>query len=587
MMHKGKQIFFLIALSLISYTSLGAQTDSLPLDQKRKFDYYFYEAMNAKALGNYDQAFDYLNYCLAIDSTNANVLFDLGNFYNSIDQKGLAMDLIQKALEKDEENLYYNLAYASLCFENKQFSDAIEIYEKLIKKDPQDNELYVYLSEAHRLDGNISEAINALNRLEKNVGLNEKITLQKYQLYKLNKQSQKAFDEIQKYIQKYPFELKYQILLGDMYLEDEKYEAALATYNKAREIDPNDPYLIASIAEYYERTGNRAAAENEMKTVLVSPKMDVDTKLAILAQYVGSLHQNRKDTETANALFDSLMAQHPQEPKLNLMYGNLLMLQSKKEDARFQYQIFAEANPTNPFGWEQLISTTFPDSLKATIDICNTAISYNKEEPAFYYYLGAANYMDKEYDKALRAIQDGLQYVPDENPRLKSEFHSMMGDLFYHFGKSDSAFLEYDRALEYNPGNVGVLNNYSYYLSLDKKNLDKAERMSSMTIKAEPSNPTFLDTYGWILFEQGAYTMAKIYLEKAIKVNEEKGETNSYEMLEHYGDVLFKTGEEEKALEYWIKAKKQEDEEIAKGEPGVRKSKTLEKKIKTKTYIAE
>jgi len=74
--------------------------------------------------------------------------------------------------------------------------------------------------------------------------------------------------------------------------------------------------------------------------------------------------------------------------------------------------------------------------------------------------------------------------------------------------------------------------------------------MSSITVKAEPTNPTYLDTYAWILYEQGAYTMAKIYIENAVKYSENEP---SAEILEHYGDILFKTGEPEKALEQWKK----------------------------------
>jgi len=122
-----------------------------------------------------------------------------------------------------------------------------------------------------------------------------------------------------------------------------------------------------------------------------------------------------------------------------------------------------------------------------------------------------------------------------------------------------------------NPQNLPVLNNYSYYLSLERKNLDKAEQMSGITIKAEPTNPTYLDTYGWILFEQGAYTMAKIYIEKAIEYG--KDETSA-EVLEHYGDVLAVTGEKEKAVEQWKKAKELGSD-----------SKTLNKKIRRKEYI--
>ncbi len=366
-------------------------------------------------------------------------------------------------------------------------------------------------------------------------------------------------------------------MLANLYLQAGKNNEAYLVYSKAKSIDPEDPYLISSLAEYYERTNNKEAAEEELHTALMSRKMEIDTKLAILAQYVGTLQQNRQDTKVANQLFDSLMVQHPQEPKLNLMYGNLLMMQNKKEEARFQYQVFAEANPTNPVGWEQLLSTAFPDSLDMTIRVCKQAISYNPEQPQFYFYLGISEYMKDDYNTALETLQKGVVYVDEENVSLLSDFYGQIGDLYYHLNKLDSAFLTYDKAIEYNPNNMGVLNNYSYFLSVARKNLDKAERMSSVTVKAEPTNPTYLDTYGWVLFEQGAYTMAKIYIENAIKYSEEKKTEISSEVLEHYGDVLYKTGETEKALEYWIKAK----------EKGDSKSKTLDKKIETKTYFVE
>lgn len=549
----------------------------LPEDDKRKFDYYFHEAMNAKATGKFDSAFDLLGYCLAIDSTNANVYYELGNYYNSLDNKNKALDFYRKATSYDGGNFYYNMAYASLCLEFKQYSDAIEQFEKLLVSNPDNSDLYVYLSEAYRLDGNIHKAISTLDKLEQLVGLNEKISLHKYQLYTTIKQESKAFAEIQKYIDKYPYEIKYQILLANLYLQAGKNNEAYMVYSKAKSIDPEDPYLISSLAEYYERTNNKEAAEEELHTALMSRKMEIDTKLAILAQYVGTLQQNRQDTKVANQLFDSLMVQHPQEPKLNLMYGNLLMMQNKKEEARFQYQVFAEANPTNPVGWEQLLSTAFPDSLDMTIRVCKQAISYNPEQPQFYFYLGISEYMKDDYNTALETLQKGVVYVDEENVSLLSDFYGQIGDLYYHLNKLDSAFLTYDKAIEYNPNNMGVLNNYSYFLSVARKNLDKAERMSSVTVKAEPTNPTYLDTYGWVLFEQGAYTMAKIYIENAIKYNEEKKTEISSEVLEHYGDVLYKTGETEKALEYWIKAK----------EKGDSKSKTLDKKIETKTYFVE
>lgn len=152
---------------------------------------------------------------------------------------------------------------------------------------------------------------------------------------------------------------------------------------------------------------------------------------------------------------------------------------------------------------------------------------------------------------------------------IELDFHGQIGDLNYFLGNKEKAFDSYEKALQLYFQNLGVLNNYSYYLSLDKKDLDKAEQMSGITVKAEPTNPTYLDTYGWILYEQASYTLAKIYIERAIEHSEES--EISGEVLEHYGDVLFRIGEPDKAVDQWKKAK-----EKGGGSP------KLNKKIKTR-----
>jgi tetratricopeptide (TPR) repeat protein len=156
-----------------------------------------------------------------------------------------------------------------------------------------------------------------------------------------------------------------------------------------------------------------------------------------------------------------------------------------------------------------------------------------------------------------------------ENNFLRAQILASIGDIHYNLEQhelSDSAF---EKSLKYNPDNSYTLNNYSYYLSLRKFNLEKAKQMSAYSNKLEPDNSSFQDTYAWILFELGDYKEARIWQEKALK-----SDTTNATLLEHYADILIKLGETEKALEYWKKAKDAGSD-----------SKTLEKKIATKSYV--
>ena len=120
-------------------------------------------------------------------------------------------------------------------------------------------------------------------------------------------------------------------------------------------------------------------------------------------------------------------------------------------------------------------------------------------------------------------------------------------EIFLKF-PSDKA---YEKSIQAKDNNSYALNNYSYYLSLRSKELDKAEQMAKKAVTLEPQNASFEDTYGWVLYKIGRYEEAETWISKAL----EDKEAISAEVLEHLGDVLFKLGETDKAVEYWMKAK--------------------------------
>lgn len=545
----------------------------LPIAEQRKFDSYFYDALNAKAQGKFGESFDFLQHCFAIDSTNASLLAELGSFYGVLQENRKALTFYKNAVKYDPDNYYYNMMLASVSKSLDLKEDVIDIYQSLLQKYPQKVELNMQLAEAYNDSGELQKAIDALNAIEKTEGISETLTMNKYRLYTMLDNKKKAFEEIEHIIEKNPDDLRYVLLLGDLYLQDGQYDNALKYYKEVQQMDADFPALVLSMANYYERTNNKAAAEAEFRKVLTSPQMDVDVKLQLLTRYIGILQETEQELESVNPLFRTLFDQHPHHPQLNYLYGNVLMIQGDKSEAMKQFEIFTKANPENPLGWEQMLRVVVPDSIDKIAEITTKALKYNPGVPQFYFYLGAAKYQQKKYKEALAIFEEGVLKTEGKNPAIKSDFYGQIGDLHYFLGNKEIAYENYEKALKLNPQNLVVLNNYSYYMSLEKKNLDKAEQMSSITVKAEPSNATYLDTYGWVLFQQGAYTAAKIYIENAIKNSENN--TPSSEVLEHYGDVLYKTGEHEKALEKWKEAKA----------AGNSDSKALDQKIETRKYI--
>jgi len=538
---------------------------------QRKFDYFFYEGLNLKNAGKYDAAFEIFNHCLTIDSTSAPVLYELSSFYMQLDRPNKAVAVLKRAVANSPGNFTYKMALATLSRNMGMFGEAVEVYEELVKTYPGKTELNYYLADALTQQGEIGKAIEAYDALESSMGMNEAFSMQKYKLYMMLNQPDNAFKEVEKLAVKYPMESRYPIMLGDLYLEKGNTEKAYNAYQKAFEIDPSNPYYFVSMANYYEAKNDKAAAETQIHDALVSEKLDIETKVNILSRYIVRLQQTQQETEGANSLFQTLLEQHPEETELKLMYGSLLALQKKTDEAKFQFQLVTEMEPENDMAWGRLLELSLQtQNIPEVIRICNKCIELFPDAPQYYFYLGVAHYQEGQYQEALNAYGKGLTVIPAENKSLQSDFHGQIGDIYYQMNQMDKAFEAYDEALNVNENNTVVLNNYAYFLSLSNKDLKKAERMSAITIKLEPDNATYLDTYSWIFFKQGNYTLAKFYIESAL----EKDKTNSTELVDHYGDILYMSGEKEKAVEQWKKAK-----EMGKADD------ILDRKIQEEKYI--
>ena len=115
-------------------------------------------------------------------------------------------------------------------------------------------------------------------------------------------------------------------------------------------------------------------------------------------------------------------------------------------------------------------------------------------------------------------LSTGLTYVDENDAATKSFFYGQMGDVYHSSGNREKAYEMYDKALSYNASNLAVLNNYSYFLAIEGRDLNRAERMSAQTVKAEPDNATYLDTYAWIFFKQGNYSLARLYMKNALDI---------------------------------------------------------------------
>lgn len=201
-----------------------------------------------------------------------------------------------------------------------------------------------------------------------------------------------------------------------------------------------------------------------------------------------------------------------------------------------------DIDPENDMARQQLLAYAVEanDTL-GIINVCKPAVDYNAADPVFYYYLGVGYFQLDEKEKAAEAFRAGLNHVENSDNENKLQLcvnmYALLGDLYHSLGEDDKAFQAYDSCLIYNKNDAMVLNNYAYYLSLKKKDLQRAEEMSRLSNELEPDNSTYLDTYAWVLFQQKRYDEAKQYMDKVVELMERDGEEMSDDVQDHIKQI--------------------------------------------------
>lgn len=561
-----------VALTGCALHRSGAGEGELSAEERQKFEYFYLEAERQKALDHDDAAFDLMSRAAEIDTASAAARFFLAPYYLRLGLYDQARGDLRYAAEQHPENYWYNVVYANFSQQSGQHDEAIRIWSRLLKQNPDKGEINSALAEAYTAKGDLKSAVACYDSLESSMGIKAPITIEKLKLYEHMGDMDAMVSEAEKLQRTFPQNTDYMRLLGDIYLETGRDSSALAMYDRALEVEPENGYVYLSKAGYYEKKGDSIAYNNEIRNALTSRHIDVDTKLNIFSTYIVDLMKKKQELNRVDSLFAEMLEQYPQEEPVHRLFG--MYLSSRKEFTRAeeQYAIATDLAPSNPENWLQLIGLyLYQEKYADVIRVGKRAIQYVPDQKDIYMYVAVASTQAKSYAEALEMLETGLTYVDEGDNGTKSFFYGQMGDVYHSSGDREKAYAMYDLALSYNASNIPVLNNYSYFLAVEGRDLDKAERMSAQTVKAEPDNATYLDTYAWIFFKKGDYSLARLYMKNAI----DKSPEPSAELYEHYGDILAMLGELDEAVTYWQKAL----------DLGSESADVLKEKIEQKKYI--
>lgn len=572
-----KGIITLLAVLFMLPLSIDAKKENNGGDGStdRRYQYFFIEAMRQQSMGNYASAYELLTHAKDIDGNKPEVYYYLAMYLAQMEKDSLALTSLEKAVSLAPKNETYQERLAQFYIGNGKFDKATEAYTRLCDEHSYRTDAMKILLQLYQQEKNYTKMLEVINRIEQVDGESEDLTLSKVRVYELMNKPENAHKALKELADNHPYDINYQIMLGNWLLQNNKADEAYSIFTKALKEEANNPYAQSSLYDYYKQHGDSAKAADMMEKILVSTEQSIENKLQFVREAIKENEQHGGDSIKMLSLFNRMIAASPEETdirELEVAY----MKMKKFPIAAIDSTLTSLLNiaPDNASARFQLLQNKWSsDDWDSIIALSEPGTQYNPEEMVFYYFTGLAYYQKGEDDKALTFFQKGVAEINDKSSSdIVSDFYCIMGDILFKKGKATEAFAAYDSCLQWKPDNISCLNNYAYYLSLNNLNLKKAEEMSVKTIQAEPTSATYLDTYAWILFLEGRYEEAKMYIDQAI--SNDSTDESSADVYEHAGDIHAMAGDIDKAVEYWKQAQKRGSE-----------SKILARKIKQRKYI--
>ncbi|MBR1928421.1 MAG: hypothetical protein IJ834_01610 [Paludibacteraceae bacterium] len=484
-----------------------------------------------------------LNFCQQIDPNDAAVQQSLGYMYQGLRQDSLALSHYQRAY--NAQPLAYWENYVTLLYRlnpNQQGAKiATQVLSDVISKDPDNIEALEALSSIYQTIGDTKKALLTQEKIEKAEGINQYNTSQKYQILVADQQYDKAIQTLQDYLLLNPTDMRTKTQIADTYMQMGKSQKALQLYLQEANDNPDNPYNLLSLAQFYRTQNNYNTHLVADSLVLLAMNSD---EFSLPEKY--RLEQQNKDLflsrDTINnfkeRLYNLYLQNYPLNDLAYSIFANYYIAENQPQKALPLLLTQISINPNNSQTYTQVFDilqqdTTTTDSLYT--HIITTAHHALPNNMKWSYWMSRVYVMQEKNDSAILVIKNAIEHGKDENRYLPALW-IMLGDIYSLQQQWDSTFHSYQEALKYDSKNTYVLNNYAYTLAIHGNDLNLAEKMSQQTIEQEPDNATFLDTYAWILYLKGQNILALFYIKRALE-NMSPNENNQ-EIIDHYNQII-------------------------------------------------
>ena len=544
------KLIFIIGfwLGLIGWGALEAEAQKRP--DNNDYQYALIEAVKQKNLGNLTEAVKLYNLVIKEKPDCTVAYYELGSIFLATNQLELARNNLQSAYEQDPGNEWYTNAYLNSLGAMEEYELAVDILKQQLKQHPDDPEWEFRLAGTYFAMEKGSKALRLLDKIEKERGFSEKVTLMKASIYESEEKYDSALEEVEKVMSLFPEAVQFRVVAAELCLKSGKEEEAATYYEEILEEDSLNIFALTNLTDYYRQKGDFRNSYKYLAKSFASKQIDVNRKKAILSYYLSDEDQVSAYSRELSNVIEVLAETHPEESDISLMAADFYIQTQDYNRAYHHLKNYLKLQKGTYNIYMQTIMLANAAGLSdELLEICEKALQEYPDSTDIRFFRGIALYQSGKYEDLIANFR-GIQADDFSNPDYASQVAMLIAEAYYrtsNFEKSDSIF---ESLIREEPDNYIVLNNYSYYLAERGDKLDQAKAWSYMVVTKNPDNATYLDTYAWVLYKLRSFEEAERYILFAL----DKGGENDPEVNEHAGDIQLALGSYHIARSYYMKA---------------------------------
>lgn len=512
---------------------------------------YYIEGEKQLVLGDLDKSFFYLQKSLELAPDEPAINYKMAEVLTRANRPKEALPFAEKATQLDGENKYYALMVAEIYTGLQEPLKAAEILDRLTADGDKNQQYNLDLASLYLKAEEFDKALVVLDRAEEYYGVLQPITNQKQRIYLQKNDLQSAIEEGERLIEARPGNPQYVLGLVEILFNNNRSDQALALVKSEIEKYPNQPELQMAAYSLLNDKGEKKEAYTYLLNGFSHPDLEVESKAKAFEMILGEMKTQERD-RLLDTLSSSMLTLHPDDAFVYKALGQRAKADQKKDESIAYFEKSLKLNSKDEALLEEVILGSFGENADLNELEAYTIMAVDEfpKRPDFWFYDGVVKSAIKKDSSAVISLEKALEINAKQNSQLEQVARGTLGSSLFNLGEKEKAFENFDAALALNPNDEQVLNNYAYFLSLEKQDLEKAKTMSAKVVRKFPENGTFLDTYAWVLFQMTEYEEAEKYMKLALDAEE----TPSGVMLEHYGDILYHLGKKNEAVAYWKKA---------------------------------